>query len=134
MAKYILFTGAGSLVTRFDSEIHGEIPAGAVEVADELFFQTITETDGVWKRDATGVIVKHPLPLPTEAELTASARAKRDELIDAVSWRYERHARELRLGLPPTDDLTALDIYVQALADVTEQAGFPSIINWPVMA
>lgn len=70
--------------------------------------------------------------LKSSAELATDMRAKRDGLIAAVAWRYERHARELRLGLSPTDDLAALDIYVQALADVTKQSSFPSTINWPV--
>lgn len=112
-----------------------KIPVDAVEVSDELFFKTIHETDGIWKYDpATGDIAKHPFPPPTDAELAAAARAKRDSMITGVAWRYERHARELRLGLAPTDDLAALDIYVQALADVTKQASFPSAINWPVPA
>lgn len=71
-------------------------------------------------------------PAPAAAELAAAARADRDARIAAVAWRYERHARELRLGLTPTDNLAALDAYVQALADVPLQAGFPSTIDWPV--
>lgn len=147
MSKYIQFDASGKLIARYDEGFHGlriikdaanpdcKIPADAVEVSDELFLQTINEVDGIWKRDpATGVIAKHSFPPPTDAELAAASRIKRDGLIAAVAWRYERHARELRLNSPPTDNLAALDIYVQALADVTEQAGFPSIINWPVMA
>jgi hypothetical protein len=65
-------------------------------------------------------------------KLASEARATRDALIDAVAWRYERHTRELRLILVPTDDIAALDAYVQALADVPLQAGFPSAIDWPV--
>ncbi|GEM_PF-2138954 len=67
--------------------------------------------------------------LPPSAD---ELRAQRDGLIAAVAWRYERHARELRLSLKPTDDLTVLDTYIQALADLTRQTGFPSLITWPV--
>ena len=70
-------------------------------------------------------------PIPAE-ELASAARSDRDGRITAVAWMYERHARELRLGLPPTDDLAALDTYVQVLADVPTQKGFPSAITWPV--
>ena len=67
--------------------------------------------------------------LPPSAD---ELRAQRDSLIAAVAWRYDRHARELRLSLKPTDDLTALDTYMQSLADLTKQAGFPESITWPV--
>lgn len=134
MSKHILFGADGVLVTRYDSDIHGKIPTEAIEVVDELFLQTISETDGTWKRDlVTGDITKHPLPMPTEAELSAAARAKRDSIISGVAWRYERQARELRLGIKTTDNLAALDTYVQALADITAQNGFPFTINWPVV-
>lgn len=72
-----------------------------------------------------------PVP-PTTAELSAKARADRDALIAKVEWRYTRHAREVRLGLPLTDDIAVLDVYVQALADITKQFGFPGVINWPI--
>lgn len=71
--------------------------------------------------------------LPADpVDLVTPARAQRDSLIAAVSWKYERHARELRLSLKPTDDLTALDTYMQSLADLTKQVGFPESITWPV--
>lgn len=57
---------------------------------------------------------------------------ERNRRIAAIQWRYERQAREVRLGLTPTDDIAALDTYVQALADVPAQPGFPSTIEWPV--
>ena len=61
----------------------------------------------------------------------AKVRAQRDGLIADVQWRYERHARESRLGLATTDDIAALDAYVQALADVSKQKGFPLKVKWP---
>lgn len=67
-----------------------------------------------------------------QVDLAPTARAQRDNLIAAVAWRYERYARELRLGLQPTDDIEAMDIYVQKLADLTKQVGFPDSITWPV--
>lgn len=70
--------------------------------------------------------------VPDLVALAKDARAKRDWLASSNAWRYERYAREMRLGLTPTDSLAALDTYVQALADVPKQAGFPEIITWPV--
>ena len=62
--KFAQFNDQHELCARYDSEIHGDnIPADAVEISDELFWQTINEADGVWKRDPeTGEISKHPLP------------------------------------------------------------------------
>lgn len=66
------------------------------------------------------------------AEKAANAiRAERDRRMDAFQWRLQRHAREVRLGLTPTDNIADLDAYMQALADVTKQAGFPDDITWP---
>lgn len=70
------------------------------------------------------------------AELAAEARAERDRRIDAVRWRIERYQTQKAADLPTTDtaeQYQALLIYVQALRDVPEQAGFPNIIEWPVI-
>lgn len=67
----------------------------------------------------------------TLVALAAEVRSVRDAKIDAEAWRYQRNARETRLGLTPTDDLVTLDTYIQALAEVPEQAGFPSEVVWP---
>ncbi len=70
-------------------------------------------------------------PPPTPDQLAASIRAERDRKIADVTWRYERIARQERLGISPTDNITALDAYVQALADITLQATFPQSVTWP---
>ncbi len=72
-----------------------------------------------------------PDPEPTFDELASAARLQRDSLISGMSWRYERHASELRLGIEVTDSIESLDTYSQALRDITEQDGFPTVINWP---
>lgn len=72
-----------------------------------------------------------PKPEPTNEELASAARLKRDSLISDMSWRYERHASEIRLGIDVTDSIESLDSYAQALRDITEQGGFPTVINWP---
>lgn len=69
---------------------------------------------------------------PTDEEIAKAARLKRDSLITAMSWRYERHASELRLGIEITDSIEALDQYAQALRDITDQGNFPLVIDWPV--
>lgn len=74
------------------------------------------------------------VPLPVSpAEIELDIRADRDARIQAVSWRYERYAREARLGMAPTDDINALDKYVQTLAEVPNQTGFPDDVQWPTL-
>lgn len=60
-------------------------------------------------------------------------RAKRDRLIDKEDWRYTRYDSEVRQGLTPSDDIVALDTYIQALRDIPEQSGFPWEVEWPVL-
>lgn len=74
-----------------------------------------------------------PEPEPEDEALATLARSTRDSLISDMSWRYERHASELRLGIEVTDSIESLDTYAQALRDITEQGGFPTVINWPVL-
>ena len=72
MSKFILFTN-GILAARYDVAIHGDnIPADAVPVTEELFFQTINETDGIWAL-VDGEIIKQPLPEPSQEEALAQA-------------------------------------------------------------
>lgn len=67
----------------------------------------------------------------SDEQLAATARTQRDALLEQFTWRYERHARETRLGIETTDTLSALDAYAQSLADVPQQDGFPTAIEWP---
>lgn len=107
-----------------------------IEVADhrgEVWFDALRN-----QHDITDLgVIPDPawvttLPSPTSEKLSADARSRRDALMASTAWRYERHARELRISLIPTDDIVVLDIYMQALADLTKQAGFPESITWPV--
>jgi hypothetical protein len=81
-----------------------------------------------WQKDMTtpeDVIATRTL------NVSNSQRANRDILIKEVQWRFERHARLVRLNQPQIDDIAELDIYVQALANVPAQAGFPFNVQWP---
>lgn len=69
--KYIQLDSFGNLYTRYDSEIHTSIPSAAIPVSDELFWQTINETDGVWKW--AGIEIKKvPFPPPTVEQIAAT--------------------------------------------------------------
>lgn len=61
-------------------------------------------------------------------------RAERDRRIDAIKWRIERYQTQDAAGLETTDTAEhykAILLYVQALRDIPEQAGFPDAIEWP---
>lgn len=68
---------------------------------------------------------------PTLEQLADTARAQRDQLIESVRWRIERHYDELALGSEPTEPLEPLLQYTQALRDVPQQSGFPESVEWP---
>jgi hypothetical protein len=68
---------------------------------------------------------------PTMGQLATTARAERDQRIAAIMWRVQRYESEVRQALTPTDDIVALDAYVQALRDVPQQVGFPGAVTWP---
>ena len=70
---------------------------------------------------------------PTEQK-EAEVRAERDRRIDAIRWRIERYQTQDAAGLETTDtaeNYKAILLYVQALRDIPEQAGFPDAIEWP---
>lgn len=91
------------------------------------------KTDGKLKRYF--VIGSEPkTPEPTAEEKAAEVRAERDRRIDAIRWRIERYQTQDAAGLETTDTAEhykAILLYVQALRDIPEQAGFPESIEWP---
>lgn len=66
-------------------------------------------------------------------EQAREVRAKRDRIIAKEDWRYTRYNSEVRQGLTPSDDIVALDTYIQALRDIPEQDGFPWNVEWPTL-
>lgn len=121
----------GGFYTR---EIHGDnIPADAVEITPEQHAALLQgQSEGkVIAADENGYPILQDPPQPTPEQLAATARAKRDRLIESVRWRIERHNDELELGIEPTEPLEPLLQYTQALRDIPQQAGFPNDIIWP---
>lgn len=110
-----------------------KIPFDAVEITDAQYAALLAgQSAGLCiVADEAGYPILVPPAAPTEDELAARARVERDSRMVDFEWRYERHARELRLGMLPTDDLAALDVYMQALSEITDQADFPNDIVWP---
>ena len=90
---------------------------------------SVQNADGLWV--ASWAQQETPDRSKMLLERSRMSRMARDMHIREVSWRYERYARNERLGLEQQDSIEALDAYVKALADVPEQAGFPWDIQWP---
>lgn len=92
--------------------------------------KTLTQVDGKWVRQFELVAVP-----PTQVEERVNrrweqARARRTALMDEFEWRIARYHRQVRMGLTPEDNITVLDTYMQALADITLQPD-PFTLVWP---
>ncbi len=77
-----------------------------------------------------------PAREPTEAELAAAVRARRDAEIAALRWLIDRHRDEVALGRSTTltvEDYLLVLQHVQDLRDVPEQDSFPQTIDWPAL-
>lgn len=110
-----------------------KIPADAVEVPDAYRWELVNAQAAgkIIVANADGYPVLQDPPPPTLGELAARVRRERDARMAGFEWRYARNAREVRLGLPETDAIAALDGYMQALANVSDQPGFPTEVTWP---
>lgn len=119
--KKATFDQSGVITAFYDPEIHkGMIPSDSIEMAEDDWLRCISEPNR-WVIQG-GKLVQAPFPAPAEA-LAQEARTKRNALLAASDWTQVADA--------PVDQ-AAWATYRQALRDITEQAGFPTDINWPV--
>lgn len=92
-------------------------------------FPTYTVEDG--KVIEHREIIPHPPYVPPDPiDLLTQIRETRDRLMSDFEWRYSRYDRQVRLGLPTSDNIENLDNYMQALADITLQTDLENIV-WP---
>lgn len=73
-------------------------------------------------------------PEKTTAQKADEIRAERGRRINAIRWRIERYQTQEAAGLETNDTADyyrELLLYVQALRDIPEQAGFPNEVKWP---
>lgn len=70
---------------------------------------------------------------PTEEQLATQIRAERDSKIQEIRWRLERARDEQDLGLPLTEPIEPILLYIQELRDVPQQPNFPHEIIWPIL-
>ena len=109
----------------YTDEIHGAdgIPADAVEITDAEHAALLDAQSAgkIIKAGAEGKPVASDPPAPTDDQLAASARLKRDRLLAACDW---TQLADVQAG-------AAWATYRQALRDVPSQPGFPRNIEWP---
>ncbi len=124
----------------YDPTIHGaNIPPDAVEITDQQHADLLNGQSAgkVITSDANGNPELTDPPAPTTDQLAAAARQKRDGLITAIQWRLSRYENQMAQGISPNDtadQYKAVLVYVQALRDLTKQAGFPATITWPTIS
>jgi len=137
---------SGQLSTLFPNSVFGEAGPGADWLASNNAFvvQTHVNYDNTKQRLITtdpyyqdGVVYGVQVLDLSEADAQLaldqrweSVRAQRSWLINKMQWRVDRYNRETRMGLTPTDNITELDNYFHALAEITKQAD-PNNITWP---
>ena len=102
---------------------------------DSAFYQSIgmSEMEVEQAYDGQWYLKGYAPEKPVEQK-QAEARAERDRRLDAMRWRIERYQTQTSAGLATTDtaeNYKAILLYVQALRDIPEQAGFPDAIEWP---
>jgi len=115
----------------------------AEEIADAGYtpardMPVITENQRVvWSSELIDWVVTDKTPEEIEQERQDAIarqwnaiRKQRDQLMKDFDWRYIRYAREVRLNLTPSDNIAAMDTYMQTLADITTQED-PFNIVWP---
>ena len=109
-----------------------ESTLGLGEPIAELTEQGWQDAEGM-ARMIDGTLFLGKTQAEKDEEQAREVRSKRDRLIDKEDWRYTRYNSEVRQGLTPSDDIVALDAYIQALRDIPDQAGFPWEIEWPTL-
>jgi hypothetical protein len=117
-------------LTNIGIEPHTIKEYGKGEFLGELTEQEWQQAEGL-ARMIDGELFLGKTQREKDEEQAREVRAKRDRLIAKEDWRYTRYNSEARQGLPPSDDIKALDAYVQALRDISAQEGFPWNVEWP---
>ena len=64
-------------------------------------------------------------------EKILEAKQIREQLLSEIDWRTERHNREYRLNLEPTELLEDILKFEKDILEVEKQPGYPYEIKWP---
>lgn len=98
------------------------IPAEAIEISADTYAALLAgqAAGKVIAADSGGLPTLIDPAGPSHDEKMQRLRAERDRRILVADNRVSRYEREIRMGIDPTDDIAALDAYIQALADLPE--------------
>jgi hypothetical protein len=100
MKYYVTFGSDFALNGRYNTDLHqGTIPGEAIEVDADLFFRTISETDGIWSLQ-DGQVLKLAFTdiVPDRAELIAEERYRREAfgiVVEALQVETTRDSQAL---------------------------------------
>ncbi|MFK7701740.1 DUF4376 domain-containing protein [Pseudomonas caspiana] len=102
--KYVTCNQAGEITGRYDSDFHRAIPKDAIVIPDKVWLATITETDGLWRLGADGVVSKQPfVPVaPNYPALISAERYAREAsgvLVDGLLIETTRDSQSLISGM-----------------------------------
>jgi hypothetical protein len=131
--KYAHLDATRAVIGFYSDDFHGDaIPSDAVPISDE-HHAALLKGQAAGKRMA---LCKKGKPLlldaaePTDDELAASLRLRRDAALAATDWLVLRHQDERVLGGSTTltdAQATKLAKYRQALRALTQASGFPRV-------
>lgn len=112
--------------------IHGEIPADAVPISDELYQEVIANpAPNTLRAHKDGL----PYLIPVAPDWAAQERAWRDGHLTATEWLVNRHRDEQDMQSPTTlspQRFAELLVYRQALRDWPQSGAFPESKQRPV--
>ena len=98
-----------------------------------LALDTPVKTENGWERTWKLVEVS-PEKLEARRKFKLrEIRARRDVLLARADNLLNRYFREERLGMPHVFELSAIDTYMQALADITKQEDLFNV-EWPTLS
>lgn len=116
-----------------------DLPEGVVFIEEDsipfgmhisITGSTVSKVDGVWRKSYQYVDITEQVLAEQRNAKWDEVRKQRDELMSAMDWRILRNQRETRMQVNTTDNIEALDQYMQSLADITNQQD-PFNILWP---
>jgi len=122
MKIYAKFDENGFPVGFYPEDVYKEQPEGAIEITENQWREFL-ENQG--RRKWNGDTVIEHTHVPTDDELAAAIRARRDALISETDYL-------LMPDYPISEEaLAAVKAYRQALRDITAQETFPASVMWP---
>ncbi len=66
-----------------------------------------------------------------KSALIETIASRRQTIFKNMRWRIERYASEKRLGKTPTDNIKAIDKYMDQLRNLDQLEGYPEDFTWP---